>query len=113
MKLSDLDLYIIDMVSDDYYCLWEVIAYDDYLVETGIGHDPMEIKKSTEKLISNGLIDVVYGNLDSENVKILSKAEALNILRQESLWKKPSKPKAVYALYATDKGEKLVMAKMR
>ncbi|PCJ33234.1 MAG: hypothetical protein COA93_08130 [Alphaproteobacteria bacterium] len=113
MKLSDLDLYIIDMVSDDYYCLWEVIAYDDYLVETGIGHDPAEIKKSAEKLISNGLIDVVFGNLDSENVKILSKADALTILRQENHWKKPSRPKAVYALYATDKGEKLAMAKVR
>jgi len=111
MKLSDLDKYIVDMVSDDYYCLWEVIAYDDYLIETGIGHDPKAIKKAAQKLLTSGLIELIYGNLESENVKTITKEKAITILSEDTNWKRPLKQKEVYALYATEKGEKMIMGK--
>lgn len=76
MILSKLEKYIIDTVCDDYFGLWEVISFDNYLIESDIGYDPSKIKKSVKKLIVNNFIKIVRGNMQTNKVKSISKKNA-------------------------------------
>lgn len=109
MKLSKLEVYLLDCTIDDQYGLWEMIADDNLIVELNLPVS-VEIRKTALiRLVKCEYMRLVQGDIGRNKVKDLGVEEAIQVMQQEESWSIPPNLKNVYAVYTLPEGERILL----
>jgi hypothetical protein len=88
-RLTKLDARVLDLLSDDYYTLWEVCDYYTGLAPmVAISDQEAKCKTCILKYVRERLVDVLVGDMKEGNFQSVPKMNVAKLLRLPASWKK-------------------------